>query len=119
MKISHTTFRVSDMEKSLEFYRDVLGFAIDGEINAGPRRIVFLGDTEGALELISGDGVPENPGQGVSVGVFYAKDALELAMSKIKERNISLEGPVSPNPNLTFFFVKDPDGYTVQLCLRV
>ena len=114
MKISWTTFKITDMTKSLEFYRDILELPVAGEINAGPRKITFLGEQENALELIEGEGCPENPGEGVSIGIVY--DDLEKMIEKIKGLGINVIGPVSPNPHLRFFFVKDPDGYTVQLC---
>ena len=114
MKISWTTFKIADMAKSLEFYKEFLELPIVNEIQAGQKRIVFLGDEAHPIELIEGEGCPENAGEGVSVGIIY--DDLDRMIEKLKGLGINVVGPVSPNPHLKFFFVKDPDGYTVQLC---
>lgn len=47
---------------------------------------------------------------GVSIG-FYVKGAGELAA----RLDPGFRGPISPSPGVTFYFVRDPDGYCVQL----
>ena len=116
MRVSHTTFKVASIEKSLEFYKGILELDIVEEINAGPRRIVFVGEKDSTIELIEGEGVPENPGEGVSVGMFYEKSLIQRVVERAKAEGIDVAGPISPNPHLQFFFLKDPDGYTIQLC---
>lgn len=114
MKISWTTFKVADLKRSVEFYNEILGLPIVNEIKAGPKHIIFLGDEGSEIELIEGEGVPSNPGEGVSVGIVF--ENAEALAEKLKGLGKEVIGPISPNPNLKFFFVSDPDGYTIQLC---
>ena len=112
MRFTLTTLIVKDLDRSLAFYRDVLGMPLITRFAAGAGEIAMLGEQEHAhLELVaSGQPVPENPGQGISVG-FYVDDAQEL----IRKIGAPAQGPITPNPHLRFFFMQDPDGYRVQL----
>ena len=112
MKFVLTTMNVTDMEKSLAFYRDLLGMSVGGQIGAegDAFRITFLGEKDGTkLELIQGNGAPQ-PSESISIG-FVPKD-LQAVLDACKD---TVVGPISPNPNTTFWFVRDPDGYRVQL----
>ena len=107
-----TTINVSDLDRSLIFYCDLLGLPVTGQVGeAGDAfRIAFLGDARGTrLELIQGHGAPQ-PSEAISVGIV-PRD-LEAALEAC---NDTVQGPVSPNPHTTFWFVRDPDGYRVQL----
>ena len=105
-----TTMFVSDIERSLAFYRDLLGLPLLEETQAGPNRIAFLGrEGDVRLELIQG-AVPPAPSESLSVGVVPAD--LPRALDACTG---SAEGPLSPAPGITFWFVRDPDGYRVQL----
>lgn len=108
-----TTLWVSDLEKSLTFYRDLLGLPLLNQFQAGPNRIAMLGEAEGThLELIEGKTIPD-PSLSVSIG-FAPKDLSAVLAACAGEA----EGPISPNPNTTFWFVGDPDGYRIQLVDR-
>lgn len=107
-----TTMNVSDMEKSLAFYRDLLGLPVAGQIGAegDAFRISFLGDAEGTrLELVQGHGAPA-PSEAISIG--FSVENLQAVLDACRA---TAEGPISPNPHTTFWFVRDPDGYRVQL----
>ncbi len=110
-----TTINVSDLDRSLIFYCDLLGLPVTGQVGeAGDAfRIAFLGDARGTrLELIQGHGAPQ-PSEAISVGIV-PRD-LEAALEAC---NDTVQGPVSPNPHTTFWFVCDPDGYRVQLLVE-
>lgn len=108
-----TTLQVSDFEKSLEFYRDILGIPVIRIFqNKEGAQIAMLGKESGAhLELIcSGKEIHCPVCQEFSIG-FQVEDA-SLLLKKIG-RNYT--GPISPNPKLKFYFTTDPDGYRIQL----
>lgn len=115
MKFTWTTFRVSNLEKSLTFYTETLGMRLDSRFGVPGHEIAMLGSPDGTkLELICDEGAfPEVPGQGVSVG--FAPESLDALIAALKQHGIEPAGPISPNPNLRFFFVRDPDGYVIQL----
>jgi lactoylglutathione lyase len=48
--------------------------------------------------------------------IGFTVDSLQEALELVKSNGIQvIAGPMSPNPHLSFFLVKDPDGYIVQL----
>ncbi|MEU0048563.1 VOC family protein [Streptomyces sp. NPDC006309] len=47
MRLGHTGLNVTDLDRSLAFYRDVLGFALLGEGKEDDRRFAFLGEAGG------------------------------------------------------------------------
>lgn len=115
MKYKWTTLRVSNLDNSLDFYKNTLGMKISAQFGTEDHQIVMLGeDNDSKIELISEKNFSiNNPGSGVSIGL--AIDNLDDMISKLKSQNIDVQGPISPNPHIRFFFVKDPDGYTIQL----
>lgn len=110
MALMLTTIFCSDMEKSLAFYRDLLELPLVDTIRENGRHISFLGSKEGTkLELIVGAGAPK-PSESISIGIAPSdiQKILQIYQGPV-------EGPISPNPHLTFWFLQDPDGYRVQL----
>ena len=47
MKFAHITINTSKLEQSVEFYKDIAGLAVQGEMKNGPMHIVFLVNGEG------------------------------------------------------------------------
>lgn len=116
MKFMWTTLPVSDMDKSLAFYSGLMGLGPIAKMGSPAHQVVMLGENgQTKLELIyePGKTIPENPGGCISMG--YAPDDLDEFMAKVAEAGIPAIGPISPTPDIRFFFIKDPDGYTVQL----
>lgn len=109
------TLEVDDMEKSLQFYQEIVGLSLNRRFkpNSG-MEISFLGDGETKIELICREG-NEAKEKGVGVSLGFTVDSLDKKIGFIKEKGIAIEGgPVQPNPHLRFFFVLDPDGFKVQ-----
>lgn len=115
MKFGWTTIRVNNMEESLKFYQEIVGLTIDRRFQAGlETEIVFLGDGETKIELIStqqGDVV--NIGQDISLG--FEVDSVDEMMAFVKEKGIDIHsGPFEPTPHVKFFYVLDPNGLKIQ-----
>lgn len=115
MKFVWTTIQVSDLDRSLAFYHDLLGLPVAERFQAGPNEIAMLGEGEGTkLELIRKAGPAlESPGQGLSMG--FAPADIAALLQKLADQGIAVPPPVSPNPTMKFYFLRDPDGYAVQL----
>ena len=115
MKLNWVTIKVSDMERSVAFYTEALGMEVASRFGGGGHQIVMLGKAdESKVELICDTGAKiESPGNGVSFGL--ESEDLDALIEVLKAKGCTVSGPVSPNPHIRFFFVKDPDGYTVQL----
>ena len=118
-KYLHTRFRVSDMDKSIYFYRDILGMKVV-EQKTSPRgsKLVFLKfpDMDCELELCSfpdsGDvHVPED-----LVHLAFEVDDLERCIERLKVAGVLItEGPIESSNGTRFIFTEDPDKYEIEL----
>ena len=118
-KYLHTRFRVSDMEKSIVFYRDILGMKV-AEQKTSPRgsKLVFLNfpDMDCELELCSfpDSGAVEIPEDLVHLA-FEVND-LEVCMQKLEASGVPItEGPTQSSNGARFIFTEDPDKYEIEL----
>ena len=119
MKFCWTTLHVSNFEKSLRFYRDLIGLSVASNSSHGGASIAMLGPEEAPkIELLYDGSEPDGHGGGISIG-FEVED-LVYATKTMADHGYSLKrGPVSPNPHIRFSFFADPDGYEVQLVENV
>lgn len=108
MFFNWATINVSNMEKSLAFYQELLGLEFVRRIGhpEDEMYIIFLGE-EGKtqLELIQSKTKPE-PTKTISFG--FTPDNLEEILAACKDSAVK-------SPGGTFWFVNDPDGYRIQL----
>lgn len=114
MKFCWCTISVKNMDKSVQFYKEVVGLPVARRFTTDAGyEIVFLGEGETKVELVCGPKHPVPCGVGVSLG-FEVK-SLEDMMDFIKEKELPISsGPFQPTQHIKFFFVEDPDGYSVQ-----
>jgi lactoylglutathione lyase len=115
MKFCWCTITVNDMDESLRFYREVVGLALNRRYKAGPDvEIAFLGDGETKIELLCGRQTGKaDTGSGISIG--FEVDSIDDKIVFLKEMNIPIHsGPFKPGPNISFFFIVDPNGLKIQ-----
>jgi lactoylglutathione lyase len=116
MKFCWITINVKDMERSLPFYRDLLGLPVMRKMSSSPdMEIVFLGSGETQVELICNKKAPP-PSFGQDISLGFEVDSLEKFSEVLKSKNIPIHsGPFQPNPHIRFMYILDPDGVKVQL----
>ncbi len=118
-KYLHTRFRVSDMDKSISFYQDVLGMEVIEQKNS-PRgsKLVFLKfpDMDCELELCS---FPDSGSVHVPedlVHLAFEVDDLEVCIEKLNAAGVPItEGPLETSSGTKFIFTEDPDKYEIEL----
>jgi len=118
-KYLHSRFRVSDMDKSISFYQDILGMEVL-EQKTSPRgsKLVFLKfpgmDCE--LELCS---FPDSGSVHVPedlVHLAFEVDDLEMCIEKLNASGVPItEGPLESSNGTKFIFTEDPDKYEIEL----
>jgi lactoylglutathione lyase len=118
-KYLHTRFRVSNMDKSISFYQDILGMEVL-EQKTSPRgsKLVFLKfpgmDCE--LELCS---FPDSGSVHVPedlVHLAFEVDDLEMCIEKLNASGVPItEGPSESSNGTKFIFTEDPDKYEIEL----
>lgn len=116
MKNLWTTIMVKDMEESIAFYTDVLGLSVDDRYKpAEHMEIVFLGEGETKFEMICNKQLQEIVfTDHVSTG--FQIDSVDEKIKYLTDKGISVSsGPFEPSPRIKFFYIKDPNGYKIQL----
>ncbi len=112
MKIKYNTFIVKDMEESLKFYTEVMGFEVDSEHNPHPgAKIVLLkGEGDTMIELIQNT---ENEPGLYCIGMDVEDVNAKVDELKIKGVKIVME----PIPITVGFlaFIEDPNGAKIAL----
>ncbi len=115
MKFCWVTINVNNMEESIKFYKDLIGLEIlDRFTPYEGVEIVMLGEENGTMvELISNQ-TTKLKTKGISIG--FKVDSLEGSIETMKNNGVKiLTEPVSPSPDLEFYFVEDPNGLEIQL----
>lgn len=115
MKFCWVTINVNNMEESIKFYKDLIGLEIlDRFTPYEGVEIVMLGEENGTMvELISNQ-TTKLKTKGISIG--FKVDSLEESIETMKNNGVKiLTEPVSPSPDLEFYFVEDPNGLEIQL----
>jgi lactoylglutathione lyase len=122
MKYLHTMVRVTDIERSLAFYRDALGLEVLSrrDHEAGRYTLVFLaapGNHEAQVELTynwpDADGKAETYGGGRNFGhLAYAVEDIYAACARLQEHGVTINRPPRDG---RMAFVRSPDGISIEL----
>lgn len=115
MNFCWCTITTQDVEASIKFYTEIIGLAITSRFSPRPGMdIVFMDDQKGnQVELIE-FGNRKSPiiREGISIG--FEVDSLEDALDLVGLKGVPVvDGPYT-TPKVKYFFVKDPDGVSVQ-----
>jgi glyoxylase I family protein len=120
-RIDHVEIVPADLERSLRFYSDVLGFRLKSRVavDAPPlREVVYLtlGDT--MLELLRVDDLPApsyEPWQVGCRGLALEVDDMGAAIEALAEKGVRpVVGPTDLGASLRAE-IRDPDGVMVEL----
>ena len=118
-KLLHTRYRVNDLEKTVNFYKDVLGLE-EIRRHKSPRgsELVFL-KTPGSEELIE---ICSYPASGpVVVGpdlthlAFEVDDIQAFAKLAAAKGYPLSDGPTTSTSGSVFAFIDAPEGYEIEL----
>ncbi|MDR3607295.1 MAG: VOC family protein [Oligoflexia bacterium] len=125
LKYLHTMIRVVDLDKSMRFYTEGLGFRVvsredhqDGEFT-----LAFLqagGDPEGRspmIELTYNWGTKSYERGNAYGHTAYQVQSIAEVQERLKKHGYDLSWGPGPTPNgrRKMAFVDDPDGYEIEL----
>ena len=110
--IDFTFFAVSDMQKSLAFYRDVLGIPLACLVHEGTWAEFEI--NPGTLVLGQGDRFTQ-PGGGM---VALAVDDVKAAVEELEQAGIHTLSPLGESAVCFWGIIKDPDGNRVIIHQR-
>ncbi len=121
-KLLHTRMRVSDMDATIAFYRDVLGLEVlERKVSPRGSHLAFLAvpNSEELIELCSFPASGPVRVQEDLVHLAFEVDDLDQAIDQLKARNVPItDGPTRTSSGSRFLFIDAPDGYEVELIER-
>jgi catechol 2,3-dioxygenase-like lactoylglutathione lyase family enzyme len=113
--VNHLTYNVTNKERALRFWEDVLGVKqIPKMVDA--EHIIWLQLPSGTMvhliENAEGASKPSHHGA-------FEVDDIEAAHKAITSKGITPEGPIGTRKDgQRVFFIKDPDGNRIEICTK-
>ena len=135
---NHTSFTVSDLDRTLGFFRDALGFEVTSKAGRDPAAITHITGVPGADVLIA---YVRGPGHSLELiqylapaeraryeprpcdigftHVAYDVDDIEAAIAAAEPHEVRPIGPPrvidkGPNKGARVAYLRDPDGITIE-----
>lgn len=142
---AHTMLRVKDLQKSIAFYRDILGMTVvrhddyengqfsltflgyvapDETVPSGDARKHWLAKRSGLIELTHNWGTEKDPnfsyqtGNGENGGyghIAISVPDFDAAIAWFDKHNVPFQKRPEDGRMKTIAFIKDPDGYWIEI----
>ena len=124
-KAIHTMIRVLEEERSIAFYKTAFGLSVAERLDFDSFTLIYLSNDETEFELeltVNKDrSTPYELGDGYGHLAFTVDD-LDAEHARFEAAGLSPRKIVDFNNNgallARFFFVKDPDGYEIEVMKR-
>jgi len=122
-KFLHTRMRVNDLERTVKFYREALGFAV-ARRHTSPRgaQLAFLSVPNSGEEIEICQLPPGAPAVQVQPDLMHLAfevENLEAAAAALKAKGYALsDGPTTTGSGSVIAFIDAPEGYEVELIER-
>src|SRR5688500_11461856 len=111
---AHVRYQVTNVDRSIAFYTQQLGFALDAHVGTA-----FAAVSRGRLRLILGgpgssgarsmpDGQKQEPG-GWNRILLYVDD-LDAEIARLKQQGVAFRNNVESGPGGSQILIQDPDG---------
>ncbi|NEM06163.1 VOC family protein [Geodermatophilus normandii] len=120
MRTLHVGLRVTDLERSLAFYR-ALGYEVVGEVpGTGLGHLTMLelpGDEFVSIELVHDPAQGDvRPGTNLS-HLVVTVDSMRTTVTGLTAAGVEVEAPTSPDGSADFLtaWITDPDGNRIEL----
>jgi lactoylglutathione lyase len=118
-KLLHTRYRVQDLDRTINFYKDVLGLE-EIRRHKSPRgsELVFLKapQSEELIEICRYDGSgPVVVGPDLTHLAFEVQDLQEFAKHAAAQGYPLSDGPTTSSTGTVFAFIDAPEGYEIEL----
>lgn len=118
-RLLHTRYRVNDLERTVKFYREILGLE-EIKRHKSPRgsELVFL-KAPGSAEEIEICFLPGSESVKVQpdlTHLAFEVDSLEEFAKHLAQHGVKYsDGPITSSAGTTFAFVDAPEGYEIEL----
>lgn len=121
-KLLHTRYRVNDLERTVKFYRDILGLQ-EVKRHKSPRgsELVFFKapESEELIELCHFPGSESVQVQADLTHLAFEVDSLAEFEKHLTQHGLKYsDGPTTTSTGTVFAFVDAPEGYEIELIQR-
>jgi lactoylglutathione lyase len=118
-KLLHTRYRVNDLERTVKFYRDILGLE-EIKRHKSPRgsELVFLKAPEGdgKIEICFFPGSESVKVQPDLTHLAFEVDSFGEFSKHLAKHGLKFsDGPTTSSSGTTFAFIDAPEGYEIEL----
>ncbi len=120
--VLETSLYVSDLDRAIAFYRDVLGLRLMVEFEAKRGAAMQVGTGVLLLfrteETLKGGEFPSHGARGPGHVAFEVEpEELPPWRKRLAERGIPIEKELAFGPNLPSIYFRDPDGNSLELAV--
>ena len=118
-KLLHTRYRVNDLAKTIQFYKEVLGLE-ETRRSKSPRgsELVFLKapESDELIEICSFPASGPVQVQPDLTHLAFEVDSLEAFARHLAAHGVKFsDGPTTSSSGTTFAFIDAPEGYEIEL----
>ena len=113
-RVNHLTYNVTDKDRALRFWEDVLGVKrIPSQVDRD--HIIWLQLPSGAMvHLVE---TPDAPSAPSHHGAFEVDD-IESAHAALRSRGVDTTEITTRNDGQRVIFIEDPDGNRIEICTK-
>jgi predicted enzyme related to lactoylglutathione lyase len=113
-RVDNTHYWTKDMDRSVAFYRDVLGLALRTRMGEDWTEFEVAGTTVALHGTREGHAPPQD-----GATIVFEVDDLEGTMTSLRAKDVAFEGEVNEVPGYgRFVSFRDPDGNLLQIFER-
>jgi len=118
-KAEHIGIMVTDLDRSIAFYQDILGLKLrQRTTTATGTNIAFFQVGNVEIELVAGSANGYHPGDGIVNHLAFTVSDLDAMIEHLKAHQVET---ISPKPipvweGMRVFFFRGPDGEKLELC---
>ena len=121
-KLLHTRYRLNDLERTVKFYRDILGLQ-EVKRHRSPRgsELVFMKapESEELIELCHFPGSESVKVQADLTHLAFEVDSLADFEKHLAQHGLKYsDGPTTTSTGTVFAFIDAPEGYEIELIER-
>ena len=124
--MDHIGILTNDLQRSVEFYTDVLGFSISAKMEMDGLTIIFVEKEGSKIELMGYKNVPKRPENiqlemgdnslPINDHITFSVDDMEATVDELRKKNVTFDmAPIQLEGGMKLASFKDPNGLLIEL----
>jgi metallothiol transferase len=110
---NYTGITVSDLERSIEFYRDILDFDYLDRVSDEERAYMAMGDI--IIALIRSEGYRAEDTASSRISFYVDEEDFDDIADEIEEKELPLSAGPGERGDIQFFIITDPDNNKIEI----